>query len=107
MAATAVRNSTGRAVLLEMFWPMNIRSAMPTEEISALSLNRRTTFDSSGGVARNKACGKITNSTLTRGVSPSAVQASCCSLAMDLSAPRNVSLVIAAMYRINASITEM
>ncbi|MNW03312.1 hypothetical protein D3C71_1992310 [compost metagenome] len=60
MTATAERNSTGRAVLLEMFWPTNIRSATPTEEISALSLNKLTMFDSSGGTARSRAWGKIT-----------------------------------------------
>jgi hypothetical protein len=45
----------GRAVLLDMFWPTNIRSAMPTAETSALSLNRLTQFDRSVGIARSTA----------------------------------------------------
>ncbi|MNC14457.1 hypothetical protein D3C75_622350 [compost metagenome] len=106
MTATAERNSTGRAVLLEMFWPTNIRSATPTEEISALSLNRLTTFDSSGGTERSSACGNTTYSTFTRELRPRAMHASCCSPAIDLSAPRKVSLVIAPMYRVRAISTD-
>src|SRR6516164_8516773 len=106
MIATVVRNSTGFAVLFEMFWPTNMRSATPTEEISALSLNRLRTFESSGGIARNSACGNITYRIFACGVRLKAIQASCCSPEMDFNAPRNVSLVMAAMYIVREITTE-
>src|SRR3569833_823411 len=60
MSATTVSTSTGLAVLFETFCPTNIRSAMPTADTRALSLNRLMQFERSVDIARSRACGSTT-----------------------------------------------